>query len=348
VNHAIESSVLNLELAFEHRNYLPSLFLFMAPAAGIHRLLKKYQATNRTIRALVAVTISVVIASFGYWTHQRNLAWQTSQSLWRDAMIKAPDQVRPISHVAIDFAWSGNPTPRDYRIALRLFEKSLALQMARKDMRADILGNIGNIYFQMGEMDRALVYQQKALAEGTKNKKLRYDFIKTLVVQSRWEDAERHAKVLTGEGRINEEYYNIHGFILLWQNRPSEALDQFRKALRLAPFKPNIMLNTGKALSLAGSFENAEWFYRLVHKLEPKDPMPYFGMIENSLRWGGQQAANRYAVRLFSVFPVDFIQDQLTVLSNNPRTIPFSSQSIAAPIAHCMKDICRKNSNASF
>jgi hypothetical protein len=37
LNHIIESSVIALELIFEHRNYLPSLFLFLPIAAGLKR-----------------------------------------------------------------------------------------------------------------------------------------------------------------------------------------------------------------------------------------------------------------------------------------------------------------------
>ena len=41
-NHIIESSVIGLELVFEHRNYLPSLFLFMPVAQCIKVGIKRY------------------------------------------------------------------------------------------------------------------------------------------------------------------------------------------------------------------------------------------------------------------------------------------------------------------
>ena len=43
LNHAVESTIIGLELAFEHRNYLPSLFLFFPVAMGIKWLLELYR-----------------------------------------------------------------------------------------------------------------------------------------------------------------------------------------------------------------------------------------------------------------------------------------------------------------
>ena len=40
--HLLESTVIGLELYFEHRNYLPAAFLFMPLAAGIVWLSKRF------------------------------------------------------------------------------------------------------------------------------------------------------------------------------------------------------------------------------------------------------------------------------------------------------------------
>ena len=345
VNHAIESSIINLELVFEHRNYLPSLFLFLPPVIGLSSLITKYKSTNRQICVLVCALIPTIVTSFGYWTYQRNAAWKTKETLWRDAMQKAPRQVRPISHVAIDLAWSTHPTHKDYMTALRLFAKSLPLNMARRDMRSDIIGNIGNVYFQLGRLDDASTYQHKAVQEAPKNKKLRYDLVKTLILQGKWDEAEHHADILSGEGRLYADYHNIHGFIILWKNRPREALDHFRKAFRLAPFQPNIMLNTGLALSLAGSYKNAEWFLRVADKIQKKDMMPLLALIENSVRAGDPELAMTFTRRLFSWFPASRIRANLSAPSENYSTIPLSYDLIRESIESGYRMFCQPNSS---
>jgi hypothetical protein len=39
LNHLIESSIIPLELVFEHRNYIPSMFLFVPLANGLWAIL---------------------------------------------------------------------------------------------------------------------------------------------------------------------------------------------------------------------------------------------------------------------------------------------------------------------
>ena len=46
LNHVIESSLIGLELVYEHRNYLPSLFLFVPVALALHALSREAAAEN--------------------------------------------------------------------------------------------------------------------------------------------------------------------------------------------------------------------------------------------------------------------------------------------------------------
>lgn len=69
--HLIESTVIGLELIFEHRNYGPSLFMFLPLAAGVHWLGRKH---GRSLAIFATAGIITLLAS---------LTWQRSQ-LWAD------------------------------------------------------------------------------------------------------------------------------------------------------------------------------------------------------------------------------------------------------------------------
>ena len=69
--HLIESTVIGLELIFEHRNYAPSLFLFLPLAAAIHWLGAQH---SRSVAIVAGVGVIGVLAG---------LTWQRSQ-LWAD------------------------------------------------------------------------------------------------------------------------------------------------------------------------------------------------------------------------------------------------------------------------
>ncbi|MCF8075236.1 MAG: hypothetical protein K9K87_03585, partial [Desulfotignum sp.] len=72
MNHTVESSVLPLELLFEHRNFLPSLFLFLPVAAGFKWLIN-YYSTKKTMTGLLIGFITVLVAMLGFGTYIRNM-----------------------------------------------------------------------------------------------------------------------------------------------------------------------------------------------------------------------------------------------------------------------------------
>jgi len=79
VGHLMESSVLPLLLAFEHRNYLPSLGLILAAAdllAGAGGALARF-------RPLIAVIVLVAVFAL---TGLRALAWGSSEGIWVSAL----------------------------------------------------------------------------------------------------------------------------------------------------------------------------------------------------------------------------------------------------------------------
>ncbi|MGB5748221.1 MAG: hypothetical protein WBM69_14655, partial [Desulfobacterales bacterium] len=103
LNHMIESSIIGLELVFEHRNYLPSLFLFFPIAVGIRWLLEYYQKKNRYIYIALIVGVTGIIIGWSMGTYVRNFAWATEKTLWEDAIVKAPLSSRPWHNLAMTY-----------------------------------------------------------------------------------------------------------------------------------------------------------------------------------------------------------------------------------------------------
>ena len=84
LNHLIEGSIIPLELVYEHRNYVPSFFLFLPVAILIVRGLRKY-------RKPAAVLASGIILFFIYNTYTQNETWKSDLTLWHDTVAKSPD-----------------------------------------------------------------------------------------------------------------------------------------------------------------------------------------------------------------------------------------------------------------
>ncbi|MBI3441564.1 MAG: hypothetical protein HY052_07160 [Proteobacteria bacterium] len=90
--HVIESSVLGLELAYEHRNYLPSYGILFAAAYG---LIFSIQVRRTT----VSLAVIAVLLTLGFITWARAGTWGNIQSLAEHAVSNHPNSPR-----ANDFA----------------------------------------------------------------------------------------------------------------------------------------------------------------------------------------------------------------------------------------------------
>lgn len=89
IGHSMESGVIALELAHEHRNYLPSMGLFFAASAALHRL------TTRGTHPVITRAIIVSIAAlFAMVTALRAQAWATDERLIRQMAANHPASPR--------------------------------------------------------------------------------------------------------------------------------------------------------------------------------------------------------------------------------------------------------------
>jgi len=86
-NLVIESSVIALDIIFEHRTYLPSMLMILMFVLLVYRLKgPKWLG----IGALCTVTLI-----FSYWTYERNGVWRDDLTLWADCAKKSPNKARP-------------------------------------------------------------------------------------------------------------------------------------------------------------------------------------------------------------------------------------------------------------
>lgn len=91
-----------------------------------------------------------------------------------------------------------------------------------------------------------------------------------------WKNTEllaRHALAATGE---NFPAYNLLGTALLRQNRFDEAVDQFRKALKLQPNSADAHSNLAVALQRHGRRDEAIELYRTALQVRPHYPQAHF------------------------------------------------------------------------
>ena len=137
--HAIEAGVVNLELAFIHRLYLPSLFLPLLvlprPAAG---------GPGRRGPLLL-----LVIALFSFWTVQRNLEWGAGPEFWGQNIQRGADTARAWNNLAASLIDNG-------RLQEALAAIARGEELATRDKDIAMLGyNRGYALYFLGRLDEA-------------------------------------------------------------------------------------------------------------------------------------------------------------------------------------------------
>jgi len=146
---ALESSFLGLELRYEHRTYLPSVFVFMAITCG----LMHYVHPSRL--AVVAI-IGLVLVS-GIWTRQRNAVWADDVRFWQDNIKKSPKSPRAYNNLGIALALRGR-----YAEGIAACRRSIA--MSPPAMRiGEVYNNIGRMYHDAGDNQKAMEHARWAL-----------------------------------------------------------------------------------------------------------------------------------------------------------------------------------------
>ena len=231
-------------MAFEHRNYLPSMFLFCLVPIVLIPVLK----TERSILLLSAV----YFAFLGICTYQRNFVWQSEQALWEDVIKKSPGKTRSIYNYALMLKRQGKE--------LEAIERLKPIAKVSKKNYSDIFYQLG--YLQ--QKNRLLVEGQKNLEIASRLDPKNID-IKVLLQAVYFKNNE-YEKALTLlnelkkikpndaqiEGNIGSAYFRL--------GRYEEAAEQYKIALKLDPDNQRIMqsillsLINSKQLSAAKDF----------------------------------------------------------------------------------------------
>ncbi|GBE12624.1 tetratricopeptide repeat protein [bacterium BMS3Abin13] len=315
LNHLVESTVIPLELIFEHRNYLPALFLFWPLAVIFVRGITYYRARRPSISILLAVLLTACIISSGLWTYQRNAAWKTEFSLWFDVIKKYPDLARPYQLMGVLFARTGKD---------KLAKKYYLLSLTKKTQtpgrsRHLVYNNLGALYLKEGKYDQAQQAFQRALDAMPGDAKSYFNLIQTLLKKGDYGETERLADLAMKmkTHRKDADLLKIKGFVLLKTGHAGEAIPYLRAARFAAPGAADIYLNLASALVKSGQYARARL---LLAKATEK-----FGVqlrflllqVDNEVRHKKRQAAEALAMKIFTLYDLPAIQHALVEKPDN-------------------------------
>jgi len=143
---SVESLVVQSDVIFEHRLYLPMVGFSIAFVTALSMLLKW-----RKFFVGVLVTVVIILSIMTYF---RNRVWKDDYTLWRDVTAKSPNKYRGYSNLALAFERDKN-----YDMAIEYFKKSTD----RAPYEAREFYNLGLAYFAKGDLKQAVQCFKKAI-----------------------------------------------------------------------------------------------------------------------------------------------------------------------------------------
>jgi len=251
-NLAIESSVIALEMMFEHRAYLPTMFIPLALLGLLWPLME-------SPRPLV-IGLSVVTLLLAAMTWQRNETWSDPLTLWGDVVQKSPTKVRPLNNLsallidrgradeALRFAARAiHVAPKNAdahynhgTACLRAGRLEEAAQSLERSLEFDpdnarAHTNLGGIRYRQGNVDQALAHWEEALRIDPADPLANHNAAVQYEKRGAPDRAIIHfRRYLDQEGSDVTTRLRVAA-LLERQGWPADAATEYRKILELSP-----------------------------------------------------------------------------------------------------------------
>lgn len=261
LNLLIESSVIPLEIVYEHRTYLPSLFFILLFVTLFFRFV-------HFPRLVVALLVSLSCL-FCFWTIQRNATWNDPIAFWSKSLDKYPSNARVHTNLGVEYFKAGDLDQAEshFRTALKL-----------KPQNALVYNNLAEIKERRGDYLSTETFLKKAIE------------ITPQHVLARLNLGSLYKKT----GRFNEsfeQYSFIHkrypefstpniemGQLLLRDNKPLEALPHLEKALPKKPTNTTLLLAIAEAhMRLGNTLESIKYYEKALEQ-QPNHVIALFNL----------------------------------------------------------------------
>lgn len=262
---SLESFVaIGSDLYFEHRNYLPLTGLVIGVVAQGATCFRPEALTGRKVWIASLVLASVL----GSLTFQRNLVWKDSVTLWQDTVRKSPGNLRALIALGNSYL-----TKSDLKSAEMYYEK--AMKISEADRRPLFFRNaafsLGMTYLfslDLYDAKRVLSVMDSEMAGSVAADIVRgyYDSVKGDATEA----VRRLKAVFPRTVGFNRAIVcTLLGEAYRSEGLPGKALENYQKALELAPSFAAAYYGAGSAYLALGKLNEASLFIQKTLSLEP-------------------------------------------------------------------------------
>ncbi|MCH9695074.1 MAG: hypothetical protein K0U72_11250 [Gammaproteobacteria bacterium] len=253
-SHVLESTVLQLELYYEHRNYLATVFLVLPVATVL------YQKLDRRAFAITAIVVTIILAGL---TRYSATLWSSYPTMLTAAAQKAPTSVRAQTRYATYLFQQA-----EYQTSLEVIDR--AIDVIPGD-HADLLVNRLHMLCRLSILDQQEFDKVAPTLSGMPYQpglfRLYYLFVNgvakgncpRLPVESLWPVFAAQLDVPLNQDPNSMPYSQLHyllGFVAVASGEPVRAVSQFDVTLSVEP-RADTALRIAKIFAASNFHEEA-------------------------------------------------------------------------------------------
>ena len=194
-NLVIESTIIPLELIYEHRTYLPGVLIFFFISFSI-----VYVSKNIVRNEKVILCVALLLILYGNGTYLRNFVFRTPISLWYDVVQKSPNLAR--AHASLGKAYKAQRLKsegvfgcmglgdayikaKDYRKA----EHYYAVALKRRNFFVPAINSLGVAKIHLGKKGEAVKLFQYGIIIDPTNAEFCFNLSKLYFNEKKFSDA---------------------------------------------------------------------------------------------------------------------------------------------------------------
>jgi tetratricopeptide (TPR) repeat protein len=265
LNHVIESSFIPLEMIYEHRNYIPSMFFFV-PVAIVMLHVIDFFSYKKTIQFIMVGVFTFLLAAQGHTVVTRNALFAHPLLLWTDNAEKAPKLSRPYINLGGAYWDRGF-----YKEAHELYSRAVSLdRQTNLSNRGVGLNNVGMYHLYVtGEYDKAMELFESAIKTYPGLWPAYQNIAECFIRKGDFANAGRRTVAALAKWPDNADLRYTLSFVLLKVGEYDQAIKQARRALSLNPDLSETLSVLGEAYRRKGDYRLATIYWEQYIEKNP-------------------------------------------------------------------------------
>ena len=275
LNHLIEGSIFNLELIYEHRNYLPAMLLFV-PFAEFIIYAIDYFSYKKIIQFIVALGIVIILVGEGDITYNRNNIVSDDFLLWFDNIDKSPGLSRPHANTGrIYFMYNQKEK------ALQEYKKAMTLNnYGNNDILAIQQCNLGILYFETMQDDLAMECFRKSSEILPEYIQTNIHMAKIKLRHNKIKEAKQIVEDKLKKYRSDPKVIELYSLILLKDGQIKGAQYFARKLLQKDANSLSALAIMAETCRIKGNYAVAILFWKSVRSISRQNAFANLALIE--------------------------------------------------------------------